>query len=484
MSEAGRQAPQRVTPQRGREQPREVGGFFATIREALRGSHRDYTDGPVGRAVLLLAIPMVLEMALESVVAVVNVFWVGRLGATAIATVGLTESLLAVVYALAIGISIAATATVARRIGEKDPDSAARAAVQVIALGIAVAIPVSVLGGVFARDILGLLGAEPAVIEQGGTYTTLMLAGSPAIFLLFLINAVFRAAGNAQIAMRVLWTGNVVNLVLDPLLIFGIGPFPELGVTGAAVATVTARSLAVLLQFYVLAAGVGRVAVARRHLRLEPDRMLAILRLSGSAVVQNLIGMASWLGLMRILAAFGDAALAGYTICIRVVIFALLPSWGMSNAAATLVGQNLGAGQPDRAQQSVMIAGFYNMMFLGCVGVVFLAAAGPIATLFTADAAVLPIAAQALRIISLGFVMYAWGMVLAQSFNGAGDTWTPTWLNLVCFWLLELPLAWLLARPLGLGPAGVFWSVAIAFSVYAVVGFAVFRRGRWRMVRV
>jgi putative MATE family efflux protein len=295
---------------------------------------------------------------------------------------------------------------------------------------------------------------------------------------------VFRAAGNAQIAMRVLWAGNVVNLILDPLLIFGVGPFPELGVTGAAVATVTARSFAVVLQFAVLASGTGRIAIARRHLRLEPDKLLAMVRLSGSAVVQNLIGMASWIGLMRILATFGDAALAGYTICIRIVIFALLPSWGMSNAAATLVGQNLGAKQPDRAQRSVMIAGLYNMVFLGCVGLVFLAAAGPLTAVFTGDVAVQPIAAQALRIISLGFVMYAWGMVLAQSFNGAGDTRTPTLLNLLCFWLLELPLAWSLSKPLGLGPAGVFWSVAIAFSAYAIVGFAVFRRGRWRSVRV
>lgn len=460
------------------------GNFFSTVREALRGSHGDFTEVPIGRAVILLAIPMVLEMALESVFAVVDVFWVSRLGAPAVATVGLTESMLALIYALAIGLSMAATAMVARRIGERDRERAARTAVQAIMLGVLIAVPLGLAGALLAPRLLGWMGAAPDVVASGSRFTAVMLGGNIVIVLLFLINAIFRGAGDAAIAMRVLWLANAINLVLDPCLIFGWGPFPALGITGAAVATTTGRGIAVLVQLVTLARGTGRLAIRREHLRLDPKTMLALLRLSGSAIVQSLIGTASWIGLVRILSGFGSAALAGYTIAIRIVIFALLPSWGMSNAAATLVGQNLGAKKPDRAARSVFLAGLYNMTFLGVVGLGFFLFPGALVGLFTADAAVAPVATEGLRIIAAGFVFYAWGMVLVQSFNGAGDTWTPTVINFFVFWLWEIPLAWVLAVRLALGPRGVFLAITIAFSTLAVVGGLLFRRGKWKEKKV
>jgi putative MATE family efflux protein len=459
-------------------------GVLATLREALRGGHGDFTEGPVGRAVVLLAIPMVLEMALESVFAVVDVFWVSKLGAAAVATVGLTESMLALLYALAIGLAMAATATVARRIGERDRERAARTAVQAIALGVLIAVPLGVLGALLAPKLLGWMGAAPDVVASGAGFTAVMLGGNIVIVLLFLINAIFRGAGDAAVAMRVLWLANAINLVLDPCLIFGLGPFPALGVTGAAVATTTGRGIAVLVQLATLARGTGRLAIRKEHLRLDPKTMLALLRLSGSAIVQSLIGTASWIGLVRILSSFGSAALAGYTIAIRIVIFALLPSWGMSNAAATLVGQNLGAKKPDRAARSVFLAGLYNMLFLGVVGLGFFLFPGPLVGLFTSDAAIAPVATEGLRIIAAGFLFYAWGMVLVQSFNGAGDTWTPTVINFFVFWLWEIPLAWVLAVRLGLGPRGVFLAITVAFSTLAVVGGLLFSRGKWKEKKV
>jgi putative MATE family efflux protein len=461
-----------------------TGGILSTLREAVRGSHGDFTEGPIGRAVILLAVPMVLEMALESVFAVVDVFWVSKLGAGAVATVGLTESMLALIYALAIGLAIAATATVARRIGERDRDRAARTAVQAIALGVFVSVPLGVTGALLAPRLLALMGASPDVVASGWRFTAVMLGGNIVIVLLFLINAVFRGAGDAAVAMRVLWLANAINLVLDPCLIFGLGPFPALGVTGAAVATTTGRGIAVCVQLATLARGTSHLAIRRSHLRLDPATMLALLKLSGSAIVQSLVGTASWVGLVRILSTFGSAALAGYTIAVRIVVFAILPSWGMSNAAATLVGQNLGAKKPDRAERSVVIAGLYNMAFLGVVGLVFVSVPGALVGLFTQDPAVRPIATQGLRIIASGFLFYAWGMVLVQAFNGAGDTWTPTVMNLFIFWLWEIPLAYLLAVRAGLGPRGVFLAIAIAFSTLAVVGAVLFRRGKWKEKKV
>ena len=460
------------------------GAIFSTLREAIRGSHGDFTVGPIGRAVILLAVPMVLEMALESVFAVVDVFWVSKLGAGAIATVGLTESMLALLYALAIGLSIAATATVARRIGERDRERAARTAVQAIALGICVSVPLGLTGALLAPRLLALMGASPDVVASGWKFTAVMLGGNIVIVLLFLVNAIFRGAGDAAVAMRVLWLANAINLVLDPCLIFGWGPFPALGVTGAAVATTTGRGLAVVLQLVTLARGTGHLSIRREHLGIDPKTMVALLRLSLSAIVQSLIGTASWIGLVRILAGFGSAALAGYTIAIRIVVFAILPSWGMSNAAATLVGQNLGAGKPDRAARSVFIAGLYNMAFLGVVGLVFVSIPGALVGLFKQDDAVRPIATQGLRIVAAGFLFYAWGMVLVQAFNGAGDTWTPTVINFFVFWLWEIPLAYLLAVRAGFGPRGVFLAIAIAFSTLAVVGAALFRRGKWKEKKV
>ena len=460
-------------------------GFWKIVAEALRGSRRrDYTEGPIGRAILLLAIPMVLEMVLESVFAVVDVFWVAKLGPDAVATVGLTESMLALIYSIALGLSMAATATVARRTGEKNPEGASVAAVQVIALGIAIAVPIGVAGSLLAPRLLEVMGAPASVVASGAGFTRVMLGANVVILLLFLINAIFRGAGDASIAMRVLWLANVFNLLLDPCFIFGWGPFPALGVQGAAVATTCGRGIGVAVQLFVLFRGRGRIAVARRHLHLDPRAMLSMLRLSGSAIIQVAVGTASWIGLVRILSVFGASVLAGYTIAVRILVFALLPSWGMANAAATMVGQSLGAGKPDRAEKSVWIAGFYNMIFLGAVGIVFETLTRPLIGLFTSDAAVAAVGVECLRIVAAGFLFYAYGMVLVQAFNGAGDTRTPTWINLFCFWLWEIPLAWLLARRLGLGPPGVFAAIAVAFSTEAVVGAIAFRRGRWKQTRV
>lgn len=458
--------------------------FWTTIRQSIAGTHHgEYTDGPIGRAIVLLAVPMMLELVLESVFAVVDVFFVARLGADAMATVGLTESLLTFMYAIAIGLGVGATATVARRIGERDPDGAARAAVQAIALGVCVAVPIGLGGYWFARPLLAMMGATPGVLEHA-SYAQIVFGFNGVILMLFLINAVFRGAGDAAVAMRVLWIANAINICLDPCFIFGLGPFPRLGVTGAAVATTTGRGIGVVVQLFVLWRGGGRIVVRRAHVRLEPAVMLSMLRLSSSAVFQTLIGTTSWAGVVRILATFGSVAVAGCTIAIRIVMFVLLPSWGLSNAAATLVGQNLGAQKPERAEASVWRAAYYNMLFLAVVGVVFVAFADRIVAGFTQDPAVAPLASSALRIISAGFPFYACGYVLTQSFNGAGDTLTPTLINVGCFWFVEIPLAYLLARPLGFGPAGVFWSVAIAFSLMSVVSAVLFRRGRWKLTRV
>jgi MATE family, multidrug efflux pump len=463
---------------------RSASRIWATVREAVRGSHQDFTEGPIGRAILLLAIPMVMEMMMESVFAIADIFWVSKLGADSVATVGITESMLALIYAVAIGVSVSATAMVARRIGEKDPEHAASAAVQAIALGVALAIPIGITGAVLAPKLLGLMGGSPALIATGWRYTAIMLGGNVVILLLFLVNAIFRGAGDAAIAMRVLWFANILNIILGPCFIFGLGPFPKLGVTGAAVATTIGRGCGVLYQLWTLSRGRGRVVITRRHLRLEPAVMLRLLRLSGNAIFQILIGTASWIGLVRILSSFGSAALAGYTIGIRIIVFALLPSWGMANAAATMVGQSLGARKPERAERSVWIAGFYNMIFLGAVGLAFVLAAPVLIRLFTSDAAVVPYGVACLRFVSSGFLFYAYGMVLTQAFNGAGDTWTPTWLNLFCFWLWEIPLAYVLAKVVGLGPRGVFIAITIAFSTLALASAALFRRGRWKLKKV
>jgi putative MATE family efflux protein len=458
--------------------------FWPTIRQALAGSHHgSYTDGSIDRAIVLLAIPMVLELVLESVFAVVDVFFVARVGPDAVATVGLTEALMTLIYSVAMGLGMGATATVARRMGERDPDGAAIAAVQAIALGLLVAVPVGLFGSVFARPMLALMGATPDVLAHA-SFTAILFGFNGVILMLFLINAVFRGAGDAAIAMRVLWIANAINICLDPCLIFGLGPFPQLGVTGAAVATTTGRGIGVLVQLYFLSRRDGRIVVRRRHLRIDPPVMLNMLRLSGSAIFQILIGTTSYIGVIRIIASFGSASVAACTIVIRIIMFVVLPSWGLSNAAATLVGQNLGAGQPARAEASAWRACWFNVAVLGVIGVLFVAFADVVVGGFTHDPEVAPIATLGLRIISGGFPFYAAGYVLTQSFNGAGDTSTPTLINLGCFWLFEIPLAYVLARSLGYGPLGVFWAMAIAFSVMSLVSAWLFRRGTWKLMRV
>jgi putative MATE family efflux protein len=455
-------------------------GFWPTIREAIRGSSLDYTTAPIGRCIVMLAVPMVMEMAMESIFVVADVFWVAHLGANAVATVGLTESMLTLIYSMAMGLSIGAMALVARRIGEGDAEGAARAGVQAIVLGVLASLLIGLFGGWNASHLLRLMGASDDVVATGSAYTRVMMGGNATIVLLFLINAVFRGAGDAAIAMRVLWIGNAINIVLGPCLIFGPGPFPALGVTGAAIATNIGRGTAVLIQLLTLTRWGTRVRVARRHLGFDPPAMRSVLRLSASGTVQILIATASYVALVRILSQFGSAALAGYTIGIRLIIFALLPSFGISNAAATMVGQNLGARKPDRAESAVWTAAFYNLLFLGAVGVIFLAGASVIVSFFTTDAIVAAYAVSCLRIVSLGFVFYAYGMVLTQSFNGAGDTWTPTLINLLVFWVIELPLAWVLSHAGGLEAAGVFVALAACYSLLAVVSAVVFRQGRWK----
>jgi len=459
-------------------------GFLKILRDAIRGSSLDYTTAPIGRAIFMLAVPMMLEMVMESIFAVADIFWVARLGADAVATVGLTESMLTLIYTVAMGVSIGAMALVARRVGERDMDAAARAAVHAIALGVFISLLIGIVGARYASDLLALMGASPAVIAQGSTFTRIMLGGNITVVLLFVINAVFRGAGDAAIAMRVLWFGNAINIVLGPMFIFGLGPFPELGVTGAAVATNIGRGAAVAYQLLTLARGRGRISLTRSQIGLDLGTMLNLLRLSGSAAFQVLIGMASYVGLVRIVATFGSAALAGYTIAIRLIIFALLPSWGISNAAATMVGQNLGARKPERAERAVWQSAFYNMLFLGSVGVVFVLLAPQIIALFSRDPTVHRYGVAGLRIVSAGFLFYAYGMVLTQSFNGAGDTWTPTVINLFVFWLFEIPLGYVLATRTGLGPLGVFTALAVSYSTLAVVSAIVFRRGKWKLKAV
>jgi len=458
--------------------------FWKSIGEALRGSHQDYTAGNLNRAIILLAIPMVLEMVLESLFAVVDVFWVSRLGADAVATVGLTESLLMLVFAIGLGLSLSTTAMVARRIGEKDPKAAAVAGVQAIALGIAVSLLVGIPSFIFAPNLLHLMGASPEIVQVGSGYARIALGGCGAIVLLFLNNAIFRGAGDAAIAMRLLWVSNIINLILDPCLIFGVGPFHKFGVTGAALATFTGRSIGVLYQFYRLLRGSERIRILPEQIRLDFAVLFRLVRVSLTGILQFAIAHTSWIGLVRIVSVFGSAALAGYTIAIRIVIFVILPSWGLSNAAATLVGQNLGAKQPERAEKSVWRTGLYNMIFLGVVGLFFIFFAEPVISLFTRDPAVVPLAVSALRIFSYGNIGYAYAMVMLQAFNGAGDTVTPTIVNFFAFWMLEIPLAYFLALHTRMQAHGVYWSVVVAEASMAAVSIVLFKRGYWKRQRI
>jgi putative MATE family efflux protein len=458
--------------------------LWRDLGNGLRGVEADYTQIPLNRAILLLAVPMMLELVMESTFAVVDIFFVGKLGPSAVATVGLTETFLFLVYAMGMGLAMAVTAVVARRVGEKDPDAAAVAAVQAILVGVLTAIPFALAGIFFARDLLTLMGADDWVLTEGYRYTQIMLASNVVIVLLFIINAIFRGAGDAAIAMRVLWIANAVNIVLDPLLIFGIGPFPELGVTGAAVATTIGRGVGVALQLWWLFRGGKHIRVTPAQVRVSGEIMLNIVRTSLGGIGQMIVGMTSWIFLMRILADVGSAAVAGATITIRIMMLTMMPAWGMSNAAATLVGQNLGANQPDRAEAVVWKIGRYNMVFLVAVSLVYWFQSEALVAIFTDDPEVIAIGGEWIRILSYSYFVYGWWMVAVQAFNGAGDTRTPTLINVVFFWLIQIPLSWWLAIRLGWMESGVFWGVFISETSVGLFTLWLFSRGSWKSVKV
>lgn len=458
--------------------------LWQDIKLSLAGTELDFTTGSIGRAILILSIPMVLEMLMESIFAVVDIFFVARLGADAVAAVGLTESILTLVYTIAIGFSMATTAIISRRIGEKDAESASVSAVQAILLCFVISIPISIIGLIYSPQLLALMGANETIVEELYTYSAIMLGGNLVVMLLFVVNAIFRGAGDAAISMRVLIFANSINIVLDPLLIFGWWIFPELGITGAAIATTIGRGAGVLYQFYKLFWNNGRIQILKTHLRIQTDILKNLFRVSLGGIGQFFISTASWIGLMRILAEFGSIVLAGYTIALRVLVFSILPSWGMSNAAATLVGQNLGANQPERAEKSTWISAIANVIFLGSIGLFFLIFAETVIRIFTDNPEIIEVGAQCLRIMSYGYIFYAFGMVVIQAFNGAGDTKTPTIINFFCFWMLEIPLAYILAITLGWDEKGVFYAIVIAESILGVVGYFIFKKGNWKKVKV
>ena len=471
--------------------------FWSVLREAVAGSSRDFTTGSIGLAIFLLSVPMILEMFMESVFAIVDIYFVGHLGADSVAIVGLTESMLAIIYAVAIGLSIGATATVARRTGEKDTEGAAKTAAHAIYLGVIVSVVMSGVGIIYAPTFLSLLGGSEKVIAEGTAFTRIMLGGNFVIVFLFLLNAIFRGAGDAAIAMRVLFLANLLNIILAPCFIMGADIFaflginapqvvldnwifPKLGVTGAAIGTTIGRGFGVLFAAWYLIRKSGRITIHKEHWKYDSEIMASLVKIAAPAVLQFTIATASWSALVRVVAGFGSEAIAGYVIGLRVIMFALLPAIGLSNAAATLVGQNLGAGKPERAEASVWKAAFVNAAVLGAVSVIFLLFSNRIVGFFTEEAAVLAYGTNCLHIVAYGFIFYAFGMVLESSFNGAGDTWTPTYLNLFIFWLFEIPLAYLLAYHFDFGVDGVFWAITIAFSLLAIVSAILFKRGKWK----
>ncbi len=458
--------------------------FGKLFREAINGSEQEYTTGSIDRAIFLLSVPMVLEMLMEGLFAIVDIFFVSKLGKEATATVGLTEVVITQVMALALGLSMATTAMVARRIGEKDREGANVAAAQAIFIGIIVCAVIALIFYFTSSDILRFMGGSEELIRTGNGYTRILLTGSSTLFFLFLLNAIFRGAGNAAIAMRTLWLANGVNIVLDPLLIFGIGPFPEMGVTGAAVATTIGRGIGVCYQLYHLFNGKGLIHLQRRHFVWVGDIIKRLVTVGSTGVLQFAIATLSWLFIIKIIALFGDAAVAGYSIGIRIIIFTILPAWGMASAASTLVGQNLGAMQPERAEKSVWRSAFFNMIFLTTISIMFLILAPVIIPLFSKEPEVIYHGILCLRIICLGYIFYAYGMVIGQAFNGAGDTVTPTWINFVAFWVLQIPICYTLAKILNWGPVGVYWGIAISESLLAVIAVFIFRRGKWKTVKI
>ena len=458
--------------------------FLRNVNEAVSGTEQDFTEGKLSRAILLLSIPAVLEMVMESIFVIVDIYFVSKLGANAVATVGITESMVTIIYAIAIGLGTATTSMVSRRIGEKNHDAASVAAFQAILTGMIVSICIGLPGAFFAKRLLGFMGASKPIIDSMSGYTTIMLGGNMVIMMFFIINAIFRSAGDAAVAMKVLWIGNIINIILDPCLIFGLGPFPHLGVKGAAIATNIGRGTAVIIQFYLLFSGKKRIKLMTKHLIVNFRIMTKLLKLSFGSIGQNLIGTSSWIALVRIISLFGSEVVAGYTIAMRIIGFTLLPSWGISNAASTLVGQNLGAKKPDRAERSVWITGWVNMILLGIIGLILVLFPETFIRFFINDENVVISGVLGLRIVSIGFIAYGLGMVLVNSFNGAGDTSTPLKINIFAFWLIEIPLAWLLAIKAGFNEEGVFIAIVVAESLMTVIALIVFRRGKWKLKEV
>lgn len=453
-------------------------GFFSYFREALNSEHQDFTQGSIRKAVFMLAIPMILEMCMESVFAVVDIFFVSKLGAGAAATVGLTESFLTLIYSVAIGLSMAATAMVARRVGEKNPDGAARAGAQALLLAFGISVLISIVGIFFAEDVLALMGADAAVVRMGTNYTRIMLIGNLVIMLLFLINGIFRGAGDAAMAMKSLWLANICNIILCPILI------DQFGLTGAAIATTTGRGIGVLYQLYHLFNGKNIIRIVRAHFIPNAEILKSISNIASTGTLQFIIGSASWIAMARIVSGFGSDAVAGYTIAIRLLIFFIMPAWGLSNAAATLVGQNLGAQQPDRAEQSVWKTARYNAIFMAFVSVLFVVGAEFFVGLISQDPNVTKTAVKALRIVSLGYIFYGVGMVMINAFNGAGDSRTPTWINLFWFWIFQIPFALLLSKVFNMGTTGVFAAIVITETCITITSVILFKRGKWKLIKV
>ncbi len=454
------------------------------FKDAVLGKQQDFTQGSIRKAVFMLAIPMILEMLMESIFALVDIIYVSKVSVNAVATVGLTESVLTLVYAIAIGLSMGATALIARRVGEKDIKKARETAVQVIFIGIILSIAISIVGILYPKDILRLMGGEPSLIEEGFGYTRIILGGNITVMLLFLINAIFRGAGDASVAMWTLIISNTLNIILDPIFIFGLGPIPAYGAEGAAIATTIGRGTAVIIQISVLFVGYSKIKIALKDLKLKLALIVNIIKVSLGGIGQFIIGTSSWVFLMKIMSEFGSEVLAGYTIAIRIIIFTLMPAWGMSNAAATLVGQNLGANQPERAEKSVWIAGKYCAYFMGLVSVIYIVFAPTLLSWFSPNENVIKNGALSLQIVAFGYIAYAYGMVIVQAFNGAGDTKTPTYINFFCFWIFQLPFAYLTAIKLDIGPKGVFWAITLAEVLIAIISLWLFRKGKWKTIKV
>ena len=464
-----------------------ISRIFKLVGQSLRGVEHDYTQGSIRTAIVLLAIPMILELSLESVFAVVDIYFVARLpnSANAIQTVGLTESVITIVYSIGIGLSIGATAVVSRRIGEKNPEAAAHAGMQSILIALMVTIVISVLGIIFAGDILRMMGATEQVVREGRGFTQIMLGGSLVIIMLFLINGIFRGAGDAAMAMKSLWIASILNIILCPLLIYGYGPFPALGLEGAAIATTIGRGTGVLYQCYHLFRGKGTIKVKKSHFNWDLPVIRTLVEVAWPATLQFVIASGSWIVLAWLVASTGGTeASAGYQVALRNVVFFILPAWGLSNAAATLVGQNLGAKRPDRAEQSVLLTAKYNALFMALVMGLFLFFASPIISIFTTEPEVHRYGVLTMQIVGAGYIFYGIGMVMIQALNGAGDTRTPTWINFAGFWLFQVPFAWLLAKVFGLGPLGAFIAIPVAETLIALAAFYYFKKGKWKEVKV